>query len=117
VSDLSGTRASEYYKAYIKSIKWVAKATAWKRETGKCEKCGATELLTVHHLHYRTLGCEKRSDVQVLCKECHFKTHEEEAESSAYWRGYATWCHKRGLDQELDYTEQFAEWVMRRSYR
>ena len=113
---LSGKKASIYYERYIKSIKWVTKATAWKRETGKCEKCDSIDFLTVHHKHYRTLGAEKRSDIEVLCKECHFKTHEEEAARGAYWRGYRAWCRKTKRDPEVDYTDEFDEFIHRRVY-
>ena len=33
-------------------------------------------LFQVHHLHYRTLGKERMSDLRVLCKDCHSVEHE-----------------------------------------
>lgn len=108
---MSGRRASPHYAAYIKSIKWTSKATRWKRETGCCEKCGGTEHLEVHHLHYRTLCAERREDVQVLCRACHALVHNEDRQHSAYWNAYDTWCKKKRLDPEDDHTEEFAEWI------
>jgi len=31
--------------------------------------------LECHHIHYNTLGCEKRRDIQVLCHKCHCAAH------------------------------------------
>ena len=63
------------YYVYINSKKWADKSRQFRKETGKCEMCGSTENLQCHHLHYRTLGREKRKDIQVLCGGCHMKVH------------------------------------------
>lgn len=45
---------------------------------GKCEKCGKrSKSLHVHHLNYTRKGEELLSDLQVLCKACHGKTHSD----------------------------------------
>jgi len=108
---LSGRLASPYYQRYIKSIKWKSKAERWKLETGKCERCGGTDRLEVHHLHYRTLANEQRADVQVLCRSCHADIHESERENAAYWRGYRTWCRRTGRDPEDDHTDEFDDFI------
>ena len=63
------------YHEYIKSPEWKAKSKKWRDATGKCEECGSTHSLECHHLHYKTLGKEKRSDIKVLCHKCHCKVH------------------------------------------
>ena len=63
------------YYTYIDSKEWAAKSRKFRKETGKCETCGETRNLQCHHLHYRTLGREKRKDIQVLCANCHMKVH------------------------------------------
>ena len=40
-----------------------------------CEDCGAYERLQVHHKDYRGLGYEERSDLEVLCAQCHSRRH------------------------------------------
>lgn len=44
----------------------------------KCEKCGATEYLQIHHMHYHK-GClaweYTCKDMLVLCKDCHQELH------------------------------------------
>lgn len=63
------------YVKYINSAEWREKSRIWRMEEGKCELCGSTDRLQCHHKHYRTLGKEKRSDIQVVCYNCHCKRH------------------------------------------
>jgi hypothetical protein len=39
------------------------------------ERCAATRNLQVHHLHYNTLGAERDSDLEVLCRFHHLVRH------------------------------------------
>jgi hypothetical protein len=65
------------YHEYIKSEKWQRKARkARRRAGGKCELCQSTYRIEVHHKHYRTLGQESMTDLQVLCSGCHSIQHE-----------------------------------------
>lgn len=51
---------------------WQAmRAKVFSAQGRYCAECGATRRLTVHHLHYRTLGHESVPDFRVLCKNCH----------------------------------------------
>lgn len=43
------------------------------RSENKCELCGATEKLTVHHLSYANLYDEKDDELLTLCWPCHEK--------------------------------------------
>lgn len=68
-----------YYK-YISSLDWNKLRQRLIKERGdKCEKCGSTEFLQVHHKTYRNVYKEKDEDLQVLCRRCHFKTHHPHA--------------------------------------
>ena len=49
-----------------------------KKAGHKCSICGETENLNVHHLTYARVGCEKLSDLEVLCRGCHENEHEGE---------------------------------------
>ena len=61
------------YKKYIQSEEWKKKSRAWIKETGRCEMCNWRKTLCCHHKHYKTLGREKREDINVLCFICHQK--------------------------------------------
>lgn len=63
------------YAAYRNSTHWRAFSSAMRDEVGACEECGITDTLNVHHKHYRSLGCERREDVLVLCERCHHNEH------------------------------------------
>lgn len=42
----------------------------------RCEQCGTTEDLQVHHLTYERFGGdENMQDLQALCKTCHERAH------------------------------------------
>lgn len=67
------------YREYIQSKEWKAKAKAAKhRANYRCEQCGVLKpehLLHAHHLTYERLGNERKSDLKVLCNECHAEEH------------------------------------------
>lgn len=70
------------YKKYLKYEHWRVIRTKFISERGgKCEDCGTTENLHIHHMHYRTIGKEKKEDVEILCANCHeYKHLKEEAQ-------------------------------------
>lgn len=60
------------YSEYLQSSLWRKKRNEALRRAGhKCEQCGATRSLEVHHLNYDRLGRERPSDLKVLCVKCH----------------------------------------------
>ena len=64
------------YIDYIKSPKWEAKKQELFKEKGKkCELCGSTKHIHVHHLTYERLYDELIIDLQPLCRTCHEKEH------------------------------------------
>lgn len=60
---------------------------------GCCEDCGTKCQLTMHHLHYDTVGNESPDDLAGLCWECHQERHRDingdywldEQEKETYW--------------------------------
>lgn len=65
------------YLEYLESPEWwTIRRAAMRRANWRCEQEKPGDQrhegpLEVHHLHYRTLGCESLDDVQVLCRTCH----------------------------------------------
>lgn len=74
---LSNPPAKIDYYRYIASAAWRKKRTGViQRKGGKCQRCGSTYELRVHHRHYKTLGRERDKDLEVLCVGCHENEHE-----------------------------------------
>ena len=65
------------YKEYINSYEWNRKRVKAFYVLGKrCEVCGSSKNIHVHHNNYGSLGNEKpRADLVILCKECHKELH------------------------------------------
>lgn len=78
-SRFTGVNMTIDYHEYIQSKEWKAKAKAAKYRAGyRCEQCGTMKpehLLHTHHLTYERLGHERKSDLKVLCNECHAEEH------------------------------------------
>lgn len=72
------------YRAYLRSPKW--RLIRWLKlcmAGFKCQQCGATRKLQVHHLTYEHLYNEHLGDLQVLCKSCHPLADEERRRAKA----------------------------------
>lgn len=121
------------YDRYIRSTEWKNKRKAFiKLKNGKCERCGCSRNLQVHHIHYRTFGKERVKDVEVLCFGCHEKADQErkrrEAKRSAdrveeacFDNGFRTWLKKRFgplgdhyLDDQPE-RDRYIEWLESKS--
>jgi len=64
-------------QTYMQSPEWkVLKDQRLKLANHKCESCGSTSNLHLHHIDYSTLGCEDISHVRILCKQCHQAQHD-----------------------------------------
>jgi len=71
-----GWKQPKYYQ-YIKSKAWRnRRKQALIAANFRCEICGSTEDLHVHHLNYKRVGREKKEDLQVLCDQCHKNEHD-----------------------------------------
>jgi len=74
---------NKYFVSYISPLWWDnARKMALERAENKCEECGNTKWLEVHHIeplkiwevrHNNTMN--KQENLRVLCRECHEKTH------------------------------------------
>lgn len=51
-----------------------------ERDNNKCNKCGRSELLDVHHIVYRSAGgTNEPSNLLTLCAVCHAEEHKGES--------------------------------------
>ena len=64
------------YAEYLESPWWKFKRRQ-KLDSVKnrCGRCGE-KATQVHHKHYRSLGREKHSDLEAICRPCHEREHE-----------------------------------------
>jgi 5-methylcytosine-specific restriction endonuclease McrA len=68
--------ASEFYRSYLASTAWQSKRQQrlqWDRY--RCQGCGTSKRLDVHHRTYARLGHEYLADLQTLCRPCHDRVH------------------------------------------
>lgn len=65
------------YNAFMRSRRWAKlRERKLSQARNRCEQCGATKDLHVHHLTYERFGGDERTtDLKVLCKSCHEKAH------------------------------------------
>lgn len=67
------------YKEQLKDKRWLDfREHVFNCKGRKCEICGSTEFLQVHHLRYKKKHYAweyKVHDMQVLCRRCHKKIH------------------------------------------
>lgn len=65
-----------YKEGYLLSSKWQEKRRSILMRAGyKCELCGSTDRLDVHHLTYERVRYERPDDLQALCRSCHDRQH------------------------------------------
>lgn len=68
------------YDAYIVSDAWRARRLrALKRDRRRCQGCGATSGLHVHHRTYERFTKEPQSDLVTVCQDCHQIIHDTQA--------------------------------------
>lgn len=66
------------YREYLRTDHWQkVRADCLKRFRGKCQICNSGTRVHVHHRTYINRGCEKYTDVIVLCSGCHDIFHKE----------------------------------------
>lgn len=67
------------YEEYLDSDVWRRRRALKLEEVGyRCEQCGGTRTLQAHHLTYKRLGNERRSDLRILCCTCHSDVHNKD---------------------------------------
>lgn len=65
-----------WYAKYLQSPWWKRRRKqAIDDAGGKCSVCGDAHRIRVHHLHYKRVGAELPTDLQVLCTACHDRLH------------------------------------------
>jgi hypothetical protein len=64
------------YKQYLNSTHWQKIKTTVYKKRRKCQICGKSFNLNIHHITYERLGKELLSDLVVLCQSCHYKAHK-----------------------------------------
>jgi len=64
------------YKKYLLSKEWNdIKIDLFEFRGKKCERCGSTNQIQVHHLTYKNVFNEEPEDLEILCKVCHKEEH------------------------------------------
>lgn len=77
------------YENYIHSNAWRSRRKqALRIGHNRCDICGSTTSLQVHHLTYKHLGHELDNELVVLCALCHRKVHNQQARKKykSYYR-------------------------------
>lgn len=70
------SKRKDRYKKYLQSEEWLkTRCDAIEYAGHKCERCGRSKSLQVHHLNYDNLGCEEPGDLIVLCGKHHLLEH------------------------------------------
>lgn len=70
-------KSKEDYQTYLKSSHWQEIRKKVFKEYGyRCDQCGSTKNLHIHHITYENLGEEDISDLVPLCENCHKKLHD-----------------------------------------
>jgi 5-methylcytosine-specific restriction endonuclease McrA len=72
---LHKVRHMDYQTEYLFTDHWRWTSRRKIEQVPYCEQCGVRWQLDAHHLHYRTLGMERMTDLIVLCRPCHEKEH------------------------------------------
>lgn len=66
------------YVQYLETDTWKrTREIAIKRSGSRCQLCGSTSQLNVHHNNYQNKGEEMPYDLVVLCRPCHAKFHDK----------------------------------------
>ena len=71
------------YNKYLRSPEWKAKKLlVLERDNYKCQQCGYTNNLHVHHLTYENVTNEQLDDLVTLCKRCHRSEHKKKVKNT-----------------------------------
>lgn len=74
---LSTNETVETYKDYLNTKHWLNKKESFKKTViNECMLCKSKDHLHVHHLTYKNIGNESNSELSLLCRECHYQSHE-----------------------------------------
>lgn len=95
------------YAQYLKSPRWADLVRRLRRD--RCIACSGRRHLSLHHVTYVRLGCERDDDLVTVCGSCHSQIHEAAASGnySLDPRDYRHLLCYRGEDGEPDQTAGF----------
>lgn len=108
------------YLSYLTSPGWKAFRRRALEDAGyRCSwfQCGIGTKLHVHHVTYERLGCERLSDVKVLCDYHHTLEHwrlDDERLEDARFHGWARKVYGDSYDSQYAWDE-YQTWSSRRS--
>jgi hypothetical protein len=81
------------YRQYLKTPWWKSRRKRAIRDAGrKCNRCGRSYSLQVHHLNYANLWNEPKEDLEVLCRPCHKHEHQDAIDADSHMRQIAGQC-------------------------
>lgn len=79
IKDIERRKRKEYYNRLLEDKRWKEFRLKVLSERGnKCECCGGTDILQIHHTFYISGKMPWEYDIKdmrVLCKECHQRIH------------------------------------------
>ena len=71
------------YRELLNSERWSnMRKRRFKEAEYRCSLCRLEKkILVLHHLHYDShVGCERKKDLAVVCKKCHYMIHFSQGE-------------------------------------
>lgn len=72
------------YRDYLTTDHWRrTRQRALKERGQRCEACGSTRALHVHHRSYQRVGEEGIEDLRILCHACHQLAHDTRTQRHA----------------------------------
>lgn len=70
--------SAEEKQEYLNSVQWLLlKGSIRTRDNHKCQHCGSTKQLEVHHTTYINLGAELPEQLVTVCRCCHQSIHDK----------------------------------------
>jgi len=68
----------DYIDTYMASLTYKEFKPALIKRYRGCQACRSDDLsrLIIHHVTYKRYGCEKISDLRLLCRDCHDEFHK-----------------------------------------
>jgi hypothetical protein len=85
-------------QTYYATAHWKKRSADFRKVKGKCEMCGATERLQVHHKRYKFYR-ERDTDLVCLCADCHLRgVHQQKG-----WEDMLDFNHQKNRGDRLNY--------------
>ena len=114
-----GKKTFKSKEEYYQSEEWkIVRAFALQRSGNRCEWCGASGVLEVHHLTYDNLYSEKPEDLQVLCKKHHKIADRKRARENWYKNSldsYLETKYRNHAEYFPGCEEEFDKWIETKS--